>query len=146
MNEALAMFQILCISTVFCLTHLLCTVPPSIIYEASAAWDVLVGWAFAFIIAGDEVVTAGLLTQGEVTISSNTRNQTYLGHGALRQVYLPIREGTPGVTSDAIKGAAYIGHPAVVMGRVVAASVHGNLPSHLERLPERHKIDAVGAS
>ena len=34
-------------------------------------------------------------------------------------------------------GAAYIGCHALVLGRVVAASTRGNLPSLLERLPEQ---------
>ena len=37
----------------------------------------------------------------------------------------------------AIKGAAYIGCQALILGRVVAASASENLPSLLERLPER---------
>ena len=66
------------------------------------------------------------------------QNQMYLGHDALRQAHLPIREGGLGLTSSiSIKGAAYIGCHALVLGRVVAASARGNLPSLLERLPER---------
>ena len=66
------------------------------------------------------------------------QNQTYLGHDALRQAHLPIREGGLGLTSSSsIKGAAYIGCHALVQGRVVAASARGNLPSLLERLPKR---------
>ena len=66
------------------------------------------------------------------------QNQTYLGHDALRQAHLPSREGDLRLTSSSsIKGAAYIGCHALVLGRVVAASARGNLPSLLERLPER---------
>ena len=72
------------------------------------------------------------------------KNQTYLGHDALRQAHLPIREGGLGFTSSiSIKGAAYIGCHALVLGRVVAASARGNLPSLLERLPERSMASAL---
>ena len=72
------------------------------------------------------------------------QNQTYLGHDALRQAHLPIREGGLGLTSSSsIKGAAYIGCHALVLGRVVAASARGNLPSLLERLPERPMASAL---
>ena len=61
-----------------------------------------------------------------------------MGHEALRQAHLPIREGGLGLTrSSSTKGAAYIGCHALVLGRVVAFSARGNLPSLLERLPER---------
>ena len=66
------------------------------------------------------------------------QNQTYLEHDALWQAHRPIREGGLELTSSSsIKGAAYIGCHALVLGRVVAASARGNLPSLLERLPER---------
>jgi len=51
---------------------------------------------------------------------------------------LPIQEGGLGlISSDAIKGAAHIDCQALVLGHVVAASARENLPSLLERLPER---------
>ena len=69
---------------------------------------------------------------------------THTGHDALRQAHLPIREGGLGLTSSSsIKGAAYIGCLALVLGRVVAASARGNLPSLLERLPERPMASAL---
>ena len=72
------------------------------------------------------------------------QNQTFLGHDALRQVHLLIREGGLGLSSSSsIKGAAYIGCHALVLGRVVAASARGNLPSLLERLPERTMASAL---
>ena len=72
------------------------------------------------------------------------QNQTYLGPDALRQAHLPIREGALGLTSSiSIKGAAYIGCHALVLGRVVAASARGNLPSLLERLPKRPMASAL---
>ena len=72
------------------------------------------------------------------------QNPTYLGHEALRQAHLPIREGGLGRTSSSfIKGAAYIGCHAPVLGRVVTASVRGNLPSLFERLPERPLASAL---
>ena len=72
------------------------------------------------------------------------QNQTYLGHDALRQAHLPIREDDLGLTSSSsIKDAAYIGCHALVLGRVVAASARGYLPSLLERLPERPMASAL---
>ena len=96
-------------------------------------------WALASIVAGDGAAAAGLPTPEEVAYDPTVgQNQTYLGHDALRQAHLPIREGNLGLTSSSsIKGAAYIGCHALVLGRVVAASARGNLPSLLERLPER---------
>ena len=72
------------------------------------------------------------------------QNKTYPGHDALRQAHLPIREGGLGLTSSSsIKGAAYIGCHALILGRFVAASARGNLPSLLERLPERPMASAL---
>ena len=120
-------------------THLLRTVPPSITCQAAANYDALVEWALASIIAGDGAAAAGLPTPVEVAHDPTVcQNQTYLGHDALRQAHLPIRVGGLGLTSSiSIKGAAYIGCHALVLGRVVAASARENLPSLLERLPER---------
>ena len=95
--------------------------------------------------AGDGAAAAGLPTPEEVAHDPTVcQNQTYLGHDALRQAHLPIREGGLGLTSSSsIKGAAYIGCHALVLGRVVAASARGNLPSLLERLPERPMASAL---
>ena len=144
MEDAQASFQILRLSATFRLSHLLRTVPPSITCQAAANYDALVEWALASIIAGDEATAAGLPTPEEVAHDPTVcQNQTYLGHDALRQAHLPIREGGLGLTSSScIKGAAYIGCHALVLGRVVAASARGNLPSLLERLPERPMASA----
>ena len=77
-------------------------------------------------------------TPEEVTNDPNVcRKQTFQGHEALRQSHLPIREDGLGlISSDAIKGSAYIGCQALVLGYVVAASARKNLPSLLEMLPE----------
>ena len=67
-----------------------------------------------------------------------------MGHGALRQAHLPIQEGGLGLTSSSsIKSAVYIGCHALVLGRVVAAYARGNLPSLVERLPERPMVSAL---
>ena len=107
--------------------------------QAAANYDALVEWALASIIAGDGAAAGGLPTPEEVAHDPTVcQNQTYLGHDALRQVHLPIREDGLGLTSSSsIKGAEYIGCHALVLGRVVAASARGNLPALLERLPER---------
>ena len=88
---------------------------------------------------------AGLPTPEEVAHDPTVcQNQTYLGHDALRQAHLPIREGGLGLTSSSsIKGEAYIGCHALVLGRVVAASARVNLPYSLERLPERPMASAL---
>ena len=93
----------------------------------------------ACVIAGDGAAAVGLPTEEEVAHDPTVcQNQSYLGHEALRQAHLPIREGGLGFTSSSsIKGAAYIGCHALVLGRVVAASARGNLLSLFERLHER---------
>ena len=93
----------------------------------------------ASIIAGDGAAAAGLPTAEKVAHDPTVnQNQTCLEREALRQAHLPIREGGLGLTSsNSIKGAAYIVCHAFVLGRVVAASAWGKLPSLLERLPER---------
>ena len=59
------------------------------------------------------------------------------------QAHLPIQEGGLGLTSSSsIKGAAYIGCHALVLGRVVASPTRGDLPSLLERLPEQPMASA----
>ena len=145
MEDAQASFQILRLSATSRLSHLLRTVPPSITCQAAANYDALVEWALASIIAGDGAAAAGLPTPEEVAHDPTVcQNQTYLGHDALRQAHLPIREGGLGLTSSSsIKGATYIGCHALVLGRVVAASARGNLPSLLERLPERPMASAL---
>ena len=42
-----------------------------------------------------------------------------------------------------MKGAAYIDCQALVLGHVIAASARENLPSLLERLPERPMASAL---
>ena len=100
--------------------------------------------ALAFIIADDGAATAGLPAPEEMAHDPIVyQNQTYLGHDTLRQAHLPTREGGLGLTSSSsIKGAAYIGCHALVLGRVVAASARGDLPSLLERLPEQPMASA----
>ena len=97
------------------------------------------------IIAGDGAATARLPMLDEVAHDPTVcQNQIYLGHEALRQAHLPIRGGGLGLTSSSsIKNAAYIGCHALVLGGVVAASARGNLPSLLERLPERPMASAL---
>ena len=91
--------------------------------------------ALASIIVGDGTSAAGLPMPKKVAHDPTVcQNQTYLGHEALRQAHLPIREGGLGLTSSSsIKGVAY----------VVAASARGNLPSLLGRLPERPMASAL---
>ena len=145
MEDAQASFQILRLSATSRLSHLLRTVPPSITCQAVENYDALVEWALASIIAGDGAAAAGLPTPEEVAHDPTVcQSQTYLGHDALRQAHLPIREGGLGLTSSSsIKGAANIGCHALVLGRVVAASARGNLPSLLERLPKRPMASAL---
>ena len=102
-------------------------------------------WALASIIASDGAAAAGLPTPEEVAHDPTVcQNQTYLGHDALRQAHLPIREGGLGLTSNSsIKGAEYTGCHALVLGRVVAVSARGKLPSLLKRLPERPMASAL---
>ena len=144
-EDAQASFQILRLSATSRLSHLLRTIPPSITCQPAANYDALVEWALASIIAGDGAAAAGLPTPEEVAHDPTVcQNQTYLGHDALRQAHLPIREGGLGLTtSSSIKGAAYIGCHAPVLGRVVAASARGNLPSLPERLPEQPMASAL---
>ena len=145
MEDAQASFQILRLSATSRLLHLLRTVPPSITRQTAANYDALVEWALVSIIAGGGAAAAGLPTpEGVAHDPTVCQNQTYLGHDALRQAHLPIREGGLGLTSSSsIKGAAYIGCHALVLGRVVAASARDNLPSLLERLPERPMASAL---
>ena len=115
-DDAQASFQILRLSAVSCLSHLLRTVPPSITQEASRCFDALIGWAVALIMAGNGAAAASLPTPEKVANDPSVCSQrTYLGHEALRHAHLPI-------CSDAIKGAAYIGCQALVLGHVVGAS------------------------
>ena len=144
-EDAQASFQILRQSATSRLSRLLRTVPPSITCQATANYDASAEWALASIIAGDGASAAGLPTPDEVAHYPTVfQNHTYLGREALRQVHLPTREGGLGLTSSSsIKGAAYIGCHALVLGRVVVTSARGNLPSLLERLLERPMSSAL---
>ena len=99
----------------------------------------------ASITAADGAAATGLPTPEEVAHDPTVcQTQTYKGHEALRQVHLPIRIGGLGLTSSSsIKGAVCVGCHALVLGRVVAASVRGNIPPLLERLPERPMASAL---
>ena len=112
------------------LSRLLRTVPPSITCQAAANYDALVEWALASIIIGDGAAATGLPTPEEVAHDPTVcQYQTYLGHEALRQAPLSIREGGLGPTSSSsIKDAAY---------------ARGNLPSLLERLLEQPMASAL---
>ena len=100
--------------------------------------------ALAPIIAGYGAAAAGLSPEEVAQNPTVCQNQIYLGHEALRQAHLPIREGGLGLTSSSsIKGVAYIGYHALALGRIVATSARGNLPSLLERLPERPMVSAI---
>ena len=142
---AQASFHILRLSATSRLAHLLRTVLPSITCQAAVNYDALVEWTLAPIIAGHGGAAAGLPTPKEVAHNPTVcQNQTYLGHENLRQAHLPIREGGLGLTrSTSIKGTVYIVCHALVLGRVVAASDRGNLPSLLERLPERSMVSSL---
>ena len=145
MEDAQASFHILRLSATSRLSHLLQTAPPFITCQAAENYDALVGWALASIIVGDGAAAAGLPTPEEVAHDPTVcQTQTYLGHEDLRQAHLPIREGGLGLTSSSsIKGTIYIGCHALVLGRIVTASARGNLPSLLERLPERPMASAL---
>ena len=145
MEDAQASFQILRLSATSRLSLLLRTAPPSITCQAAANYDALVEWALASIIAGDGAAAAGLPAPEEEAHDPTVyQNHTYLGHEAVRQAHLLIREGDLGLTSSSsIKGAAYIGCHAFVPGCVVAASTQRNVPSLLERLPERPVASAL---
>ena len=138
-EDAQTSFQILHLCAVSHLSHLLRTVPPSITHRAAADNDALGELALASIIAGDGAAAAGLSTPEKVAHDPTVcQNPTYLGHEALRQVHLPIREGGLVLTSSSsIKGATYIGCHALVVGCVVAVFARGNFSFLLERLPER---------
>ena len=101
-------------------------------------------WTLASIKAGDGAATAGKPTPEEVVHPTVCQNQTYLGHEALRQAHLPIQDNGLGLTSSSsVKGTAYIGCHALVLGRIVAAFARGNLSFFLERLPERSMASAL---
>ena len=108
-------------------------------------YGALAEWALAPIIAGDGAAAAGLPTPEEVAHDPTVcQNQTYLGHEALRQAHLPIREGGLGLTNNnSIKGVAYIGCHALIVGRVVAVSAGEHLPSILKRLSEQLMASAL---
>ena len=128
MEGAQASFQILRLSGISRLSHLLRTVPLSTTCQA-----------------GDGAAAARLPTPVEVGHDPTVcQNQTYLGHDALWQAHLPIQEGGLGLTSSSsTKGAAYIGCHALILGRVVTVSTRGGLPSLLERLPDRPVASAL---
>ena len=62
-DDAQVSFQILRLSAVSRLLHLLRTLPPSITQEASRHFDALIEWALASIVAGDGAAAAGLPTR-----------------------------------------------------------------------------------
>ena len=145
MEDAQAIFQILRLSATSRLSHLLRTVPSSITCQAAANYDALVEWALASIIAGNGAAAAGLPTPGGNSPRSHCVSKLDIpGARGLTAGPPAIREGGLGLTSStSIKGAAYIGCHALVLGRVVAASARGHLLSLLDQLPERPMASAL---
>ena len=76
MDDAQADFQILRLSAVSRLPHLLRTVPPSITQEASRHFDALIERALASIIAGDGATAVGLATPEEVANDPKSAGST----------------------------------------------------------------------
>ena len=145
MEDAQASFQILRLSATSRVSHLLRTVPPYITCQAAANYDALVEWALASITAGDGAAAAGLPTPEEVAQDHTVgQNQTYLGYDALRQAHLPIREGGLGLTMLLLhqrRGIYRLPRPGP--GACRRCLRPGNLPSLLERLPERPMASAL---
>jgi len=114
-DDAQASFQILRLYTVFRLSHLLRTGPPSITHEA-LSFDALIQCALATIIADDGAAPADLPTPEKAANDPSVcRNQIYVRYEALRQSHLPIPEGRlVHTSSDATKGAACIGCQALL--------------------------------
>ena len=145
-EHARASFPILRLPTAFRLSHLLCTVLPSITYQAAADYDAfLVEWVLTSIIAGNGAASVGQPTPEEVADDFTAcQTQTYLGHEALQQAHLPIRKYDLGLTnSNPIIGAAYVGCHDLILGRVITTSARGNHPFFLERLPDRPVASAL---
>ena len=67
-KDARASFQILRLSYLSLLSHILCTVPTSIPYLATADYDALVEWTLASIIRDDGADAVGLPTPGKVAL------------------------------------------------------------------------------
>ena len=139
MEDTQASFQILRLPATSRLSHLLRTVPPTITCQAAANYDALVEWSLASIIAGDGAATAELPTPEEVAHDPTVcQNQTYLGHDALRQAHLPIREGGLGTDQKQLnqrRGIYRLPRPGP--GACRRCLRPGNLSFLLERLPER---------
>ena len=80
MEEAQASYQILRLSSGSRLSHLLCTVQPSITHQASPDYDALMEWALAPIIASDGAAAAGLrIPEEEVHGPRMCQTKTFLG-------------------------------------------------------------------
>ena len=133
MEDAQASFQILRLSAASRLSHLFRTVPSSITCQAAANSDILVDWVLASIIAGDRAAAAGLPTpEGNSPRSHRVPNSDLPGTRGPTGGPPSHPKGGLGLTSSrSINAAAYNGYSALVLGRVVAASTRGNLPSLL---------------
>ena len=83
----------------------------------------------------DEDDRVGL--RGYVQFKKHTHTHTYIHTNTIRE------DGLGLTSSNSIKGVAYIGCHALVLGRVIAAFTRGNLPSLLERLPEKPMAPAL---
>ena len=131
MEDAQASFQILRLSATSRLSHLLRTVPRSITCQAAANYDALVEWALASTIAGDGAAAVGLPKSDlpgarcpTADPPANPRRQSWTCQQQLHQrrgIYWLPRPG-PGACCRCLRG---------------------NLPSLLERLPERPMASAL---
>ena len=121
MEDAQASFQVLRLSTTSRLSHLLFAVPPSIKCQAAADYYDLVEWALASIIDGER----------------SCRGRATNPRGISPRSYLVPKSDLSGTRGPMADPSAFIGCHALVLERIVAASARRNLPSLLERLPER---------
>ena len=137
MEDAQASFQILCPPTASRLLHLFRTVPLSIKHEAVAITTLW--WNGCWSCRGRATIPGGTSPRShraEIRPTCDTRP-----YG--RATYQSKKASLEPPSGISIKGAACIGCHALTLELIDAASVWGDLPFLLERLPERPMTSAL---
>ncbi|CAB1107073.1 unnamed protein product [Ectocarpus sp. CCAP 1310/34] len=118
LDDPQASYQLLRLSGVPRLFHLLRTIAPSITNTAAREHDNLMIWAVSKIVLGKMANTVGIPTVEEVRANPEKSEVDFFKDSARAQVHLPIREGGLGITSSVlIRESAFVAGQALVFSK-----------------------------
>ncbi|CAB1101550.1 unnamed protein product [Ectocarpus sp. CCAP 1310/34] len=137
LDDPQASYQLLRLSGVPRLFHLLRTTAPSITSTAAREHDNLMIWAVSKIVLGKMANTVGIPTVEEVRANPEKSEVDFFKDSARAQVHLPIREGGLRITcSVLIRESAFVAGQALVFSKSVQASTGLTIEQCLPQLAQ----------